>query len=747
MFFQQLFAKKSLEKLHAEAKGEHRLRRILGPINLTSLGIGAIIGAGIFVMTGRSAAQDAGPAILLSFVVAGLGCLFAALCYAEFASLAPVAGSAYTYAYATLGELLAWIIGWDLILEYAMACACVASSWSKYLNELLYVLFSWKVPAYLCNDPFSTTGAWLNLPALLITVVVTVILVIGIRESATTNAVLVGVKVGVVLFVIAVGIFFLNPANWTSIPPSERVFMEDREIIPKLAAKAVKEEAMPTKEVEARIDAIAGKVTALDGQLEDGKLTAEQIKTTAAEVKRQIKALYAETARLPEKEAEERVQQLAAELRGWARVERKRAELDKDVAAGKTTPADRDAEMENFKASLANSTVPEEQKKLDQRLAEGKINKAQRDDLLKQAEKDDAYYPPPDDRDLVARLYQEVQKEAPNSATEHWGILGYFGLNKTLEKIDDRVRSPFMPYGLAGIIFGASIVFFAYIGFDAVSTHSEEARKPARDVPIAILASLVICTLLYIGVAAVLTGMVPYNKISPDAAVSNAFTVKGLETNNRLLLGASALISIGALAGMTSVLLITFLSQARIFLAMSRDGLLPPAIFAAVHERFRTPHRSTMLTGGIIAVVAAVTPITKLEEMVNIGTLFAFVIVCAAVMLLRVQRPEAERPFRTPLIWVVGPLGILVNLIMMLFLPIDTWLRLVVWLVVGLCIYYFYGSARSTLGRQMRGLEPLPGVAAASAGPLPDGDKVLEKSVMMADPTAIVPDPRRVKES
>src|SRR5262245_30387148 len=198
MFWKQLFRTKSLEPLLAEAAGENRLRRILGPIALTCLGIGAIIGAGIFVMTGRSAALDAGPAILLSFVVAGLGCLFAALCYAEFASLAPVAGSAYTYAYATLGELLAWIIGWDLILEYAMACACVAASWSKYLNELLYVLFSWKVPEVLCNNPWS--GGWLNLPALLITLVVTVILVIGIRESATTNAVLVGVKVGVVLF-------------------------------------------------------------------------------------------------------------------------------------------------------------------------------------------------------------------------------------------------------------------------------------------------------------------------------------------------------------------------------------------------------------------------------------------------------------------------------------------------------------------------------------------------------------------
>jgi len=265
-----------------------------------------------------------------------------------------------------------------------------------------------------------------------------------------------------------------------------------------------------------------------------------------------------------------------------------------------------------------------------------------------------------------------------------------------------------------------------------VSTHSEEAKRPARDVPIAIIASLVVCTALYIGVAAVLCGMVPYYKINPDAAVANAFTQRGIEQNSPLLLGASGLISVGALAGMTSVLLITFLSQARIFLAMARDGLLPRRVFGAIHEKFRTPHISTMLTGGVIAVVAAITPILKLEEMVNIGTLMAFVIVCAAVMVLRLQRPDAPRPFKTPLIWVVGPLGILVNLIMMLFLPIDTWLRLVVWLVVGLCIYFFYGMSRSTIGRQMRGLPPLQAVT----GPQPDGDVFRDKSVMMADPDA-----------
>jgi amino acid transporter len=731
MFWKQLFATKSLETLHAEAAGENRLRRILGPINLTSLGVGAIIGAGIFVMTGRSAALDAGPAILLSFVVAGLGCLFAALCYAEFAALAPVAGSAYTYAYATLGELFAWIIGWDLILEYAMACACVAASWSKYLNELLYVLFAFKVPEFLCSDPFSTPGAWLNLPALLITLAVTVILVIGIRESATSNAVLVGVKVGVVLFVIGVGVFFIRPENWWGKSPSNRIFPEEVTTIPDLAAKAVKEDAMPTKDANQRIDAIAAQFHTLYDDKE--KLAPDAAAKRLEEVKRQMKAFYDETARLPDEEAKARIAQLTAELRAMNLVERKRKELQLAKAA------DVDKELDEVKNSLAESKVPKVKKDLDERVANNQLKPAQAADLLKQAEKEDTYYPAtPEEEAIVSRLYGKVEAAAFHNATDKWGILGYIGINKYLESVDDQVRSPFMPYGFGGVIFGASIVFFAYIGFDAVSTHSEEAKKPARDIPFAILASLVVCTVLYIGVAAVLTGMVPYYQISPDAAVANAFTVKGIESNSPLLLGASALISIGALAGMTSVLLITFLSQARIFLAMARDRLMPPAIFAAIHEKFRTPHISTMLTGGVIAVVAAITPIRALEEMVNIGTLMAFVIVCAAVMLLRVRRPEVARPFRTPLIWVVGPLGIVVNLLMMLVLPPITWLRLVVWLVLGLCIYLFYGMSRSSVGRRLRGLAPIP----LAAGPPANGDVILEKSVMMADPTAVMPDPK-----
>lgn len=544
MFWKQLFATKSLESLQAEVHGEHRLRRVLGPVALTASGVGAIIGAGIFVMTGQVAAQDAGPAVVLSFVVAGVGCLFAALCYAEFAALAPVAGSAYTYAYATLGELFAWIIGWNLVLEYAMACSCVASSWSKYLNEFLRTVLGTQLPNFLCNDPFSHQGAWFNLPALLIVLSVTAILVRGIRESATTNAILVGVKIGIVLFVIFAGLAFVNRTNWIDIP--------------------------------------------------------------------------------------------------------------------------------------------------------------------------------------VAQRHQSSQ------SAERWGLLGTLGLNRWLTPVDDTVRNPFIPYGLSGIVFGAAMVFFAYIGFDAVSTQAEEARRPQRDVPIAILASLIVCTVLYIGVAAVITGMVPYHQIDTEAAVAAAFRQKGeliqAPVYKRLLRGASGLISLGALAGMTSVLLISFLAQVRIFLAMARDGLLPPGLFAHVHPRFKTPHRSTLLIGLVIAVVAALTPITMLEKMVNIGTLMAFVMVCAAVMVLRLRQPHVERPFRTPWLFVFGPLGIGVNLIMMLFLPPETWVRLVVWLAVGMAIYFGYGWQRSIVGQRLNGRLPAFDLASAKKLTTDDPDNTDKNS-------------------
>jgi amino acid transporter len=640
MWRKQLLAKKTLEMLDAEAKGENRLRRVLGTVGLTSLGVGAIIGAGIFVMTGRAAAQDAGPAILISFVVAGLGCLFAALCYAEFASMAPVAGSAYTYAYATLGEIFAWIIGWDLILEYAMACACVAAEWSGYLNALLTPLGrlvgieGLEVPAFLCSDPFtavtladgSVIQPWFNLPAVLIILAVTGVLVIGIRESATTNAVLVAIKVGVVLFVIGVGVFYINPANWTSVPAAERILPEQLQI-PDQALAEVEKLQLGAQATNVRAGDVSARALA-QYKLERKEIIAQQ--------------------RLDEGAIDAAT---AADLRRQAR-----SQYEADLAA--------------LQASAANRVVP---------LA-----------------------PLAEDQPLVNNVLQEVRAAASEKQTAKWGLLGSLGLNRWLIPIDDAVRGPFSPYGLAGIIFAASIVFFAYIGFDSISTHAEEARHPQRDVPIAILASLVLCTLLYIGVAAVLTGMIPYPNIDPKAAVAKAFTETGEATGSTLLQGAGGLIAIGALAGMTSVLLITFLSQARIFLAMARDGLLPPAIFAAVHPRFRTPHLSTMLTGGVIAIVSAFTPILTLGELVNIGTLLAFVIVCGAVLMLRIQRPDAPRPFRCPAIYVVAPLGILVNLIMMLFLPIGTWLRLLAWLCIGLLIYFGYGLWYSSLGMELR---------------------------------------------
>jgi len=620
MFKKQLFATKSLQVLRAEAAGENRLRRVLGPISLTSLGVGAIIGAGIFVMTGRAAAVDAGPAIVLSYVVAGIGCVFAAFCYAEFASMAPVAGSAYTYAYATLGEMFAWIIGWDLILEYAMACAVVAAGWTHYLDSLLITLFDVRLPVQITSDPFTAGGGWFNAPAVFIVLACTVILVIGIRESATTNAILVGIKVGVVLFVIVLGALYVNPANWTSIPPTARPLPEEQ-LIPDLAAKYVKDHE-----------------------------------------------------HLQDKALQQRAEQLSAEALATYKIERTRQTLEQQEQKGEVSPQRVRAVIEETQAQN-----------------KGKLPTS------------DA------ERKIVDDLLTKVREEAPRFVTQKWGMLGLVGLNRWLVPIDDSVRSPFAPFGLSGIIFGASIVFFAYIGFDAISTHSEEAKKPQRDVPFGILASLILCTILYIAVSAVITGMEPYPEIDQKAAVAAAFQRQAKLENSLALRASAGLIAVGALAGLTSVLLITFLSQARIFLAMARDRLLPPSIFGAIHPRFRTPHRSTMLTGGVIAVVAALTPIGDLEEMVNIGTLMAFVIVCGAVLLLRIREPHAPRPFRTPFLYVMAPLGIAVNLTMALFLPPITWLRLVVWLAAGLCIYFSYGYWRSVVGRRLRGLEVTPG--------------------------------------
>jgi APA family basic amino acid/polyamine antiporter len=492
-----LFAKKPLSMLLEEMEGDNRLRRILGPVQLTSLGVGAIIGTGIFVLTGRAAHDTAGPALMLSFVVAGLACIFAALCYAEFASMAPVAGSAYTYAYATLGELFAWIIGWDLILEYAVASSTVAHGWSHYFQALIgnrYVaplIGGLQVPHALSLAPFdydpslghiAATGTLFDLPAILIAFVITAILVKGIHESASFNTAMVMIKLAAVLLVIAVGVFYINPANWHPFAPHGL---------------------------------------------------------------------------------------LGIKLFGW------------------------------------------------------NIGEA------------------------------------------------------------DKGGQPL------GMLAGAATIFFAYIGFDSISTHSEEARNPKRDVPIGIIASLVLCTFLYIAVSAVLTGMVPSNLINIDAPVSDAFKQAGLPW-------VELLVAAGALAGITSVLLVMMLSQPRIFLAMARDGLMPP-FFSAVHERFRTPWKSTILTGAFVGIVAALVPLRILADLVNIGTLLAFVIVCAAVLIMRRTDPDAKRPFRAPLMPLTAIAGIALCLLLMFSLPIENWYRLFGWLFIGMLIYVFYGRHHSKL--------------------------------------------------
>jgi APA family basic amino acid/polyamine antiporter len=489
-----LFARKPLSLLLEELKGENRLRRVLGPVQLTSLGVGAVIGAGIFVSTGAVARQTAGPAMMLSYAVSGLVCVFAALCYAEFASMVPVAGSAYTYAYATLGELFAWIIGWDLVLEYAVSAATVSDGWSGYFQSVLNV-FGWKLPHAIAGpvvnyDPqlgrLVATGSYVNLPAVAIVALVTIVLVVGIRESASVNTALVGIKLAAVLFVIGVGAFFVSRANWHPFAP--------------------------------------------------------------------------------------------------------------------------------------------------------------------------------------------------------FGLTGLQMFGHTLLGQSDAGGKPI------GMLAGAALAFFSYIGFDSVSTHSEEAKNPQRDVPLGIIVSLVLCTLLYIGVVAVLTGMVPYDQIDINAPVADAFRRVGLRW-------AQFLIALAGIAGITSVLLVTMLSQARILLAIARDGLLPYRFFGAVHDRFRTPWKSTILTGIFVGGLAAFLPISVLLMLVNMGTLFAFVIVCAAVLIMRRTHPEAERPFRVPFVPLVPILGILSCLLLMFSLPSENWLRLIVWLAIGLIIYFSYGRKHSTLAR------------------------------------------------
>jgi APA family basic amino acid/polyamine antiporter len=487
-----LFARKPLEVLLAELHGESRLRRVLGPFQLTALGVGAIIGAGIFVTTGAIARDVAGPALMLSYVVSGLACIFAALCYAELAAMVPVAGSAYTYAYATLGELFAWIIGWDLVLEYAVGSATVASGWSGYFQSAL-ASFGIALPQAINGPPLAydpalgrlvATGSVINLPAIAIVAFATTVLIVGIKESARLNGVMVGIKVAAVLFVIGVGAFYVKAANWHPFAP--------------------------------------------------------------------------------------------------------------------------------------------------------------------------------------------------------YGLTGVSFFGHNLFGQTDAGGRPL------GMLAGAALAFFAFIGFDSVSTHAEEARNPQRDVPIGIIASLVLCTLLYLGVVAVLTGMVPYHQLDVNAPVAAAFERAGLGW-------AHLLLAVAGVAGITSVLLVLMLSQPRVLLAMARDGLLPASFFGAVHPRFRTPWKSTLATGIFVAILAGLLPIQVLLSLVSMGTLLAFVIVCAAVLILRRTHPGQERPFRVRLVPLVPVLGIAVCLLLMFSLPSENWLRLVVWLAIGLAIYFGYGRRHSLL--------------------------------------------------
>jgi APA family basic amino acid/polyamine antiporter len=478
--------KKSITELLEQAEDKrYRLRRALGPLNLISLGIGIIVGAGIFVLTGQAAAQYAGPAIVLSFVISAIGCALTGLCYAEMASMIPIAGSAYTYAYATLGEFFAWIIGWDLLLEYLFGTSTVAVGWSGYMVSFLRD-FGIVIPEQLSKSPFVFdaktgwiyTGAIINLPAVFIIAVMTLLLVIGIRESAAVNNVMVFIKISVLLLFIGVGVFFIDTDNWKPfIPPNQ-------------------------------------------------------------------------------------------------------------------------------------------------------------------------------------------------------GEFGYFGWS--------------------GILRGAGVIFFAYIGFDAVSTTAQEARNPQRDMPIGILGSLAICTLLYIAVALVLTAIVKYDRLLVPDPIAVAVNSVGPK-----LFWLRPFIKIGAIAGLSSVILVFMLGQPRIFYSMARDGLLPKW-FASVHPRFRTPHITTILTGILAAFFAGLFPIGILGELVSIGTLFAFVIVSVSVLVLRYTRPDIPRAFKTPLVPLVPILGAAISLIQMLSLPRDTWLRLVIWLAIGLLIYLSYGYRHSLARARLR---------------------------------------------
>jgi len=609
MLRRQLFAKKSLETVLAEMAGEHRLRRVLGPVTLSSLGIGAIIGAGIFVLTGVAARQHAGPGLILSFVFAGLACAFAALCYAEFASMAPIAGSAYTYAYVSLGELVAWIIGWDLVLEYAMASATVANAWASYFLGLFRTKAGQSLlalPVWLAVDPFTAAEQHID------------------YRTAQTLAV----------------------AQVTGVP----------------------------------WDADGGVAVNLPVPEEKGIHRVSDVRVTFSEDSR------AAVRRLHGEEAENSIRRIETAVKEQLQYEPTTPPVDKldEVRRGNKDGFD------------AYESTP---------LVIGGVHFTCNIVALAITAV------------ITIILVLGIRESAGFNAAMVLVKIGavLFVIVAGFGYIDTSNWSPFMPYGWSGVLGGAAIIFFAYIGFDSVSTHAEEARNPKTDVPIGIISSLAVCTVLYIAVAAVVTGMIPYPQIPLNAPIAGAFERYGATV-------APKIIAVGAVTGITSVLLVMLLSQPRVLLAMARDGLLPFSFFGAVHPRFRTPHKATILTGVVCGLAASLFPLVSLSHMVNIGTLFAFVVVCSSVWLMRRLNPGAERPFRTPMLNVVAPTGVLLCLSMMVWLTWNNWatlVRLVAWLGAGLLIYIVYGRHHSHLGKALRGEISRHGVSPAGV-PLDD---------------------------